>query len=47
MEFLIIDGQQRIATISLLLLAIHNLLGKGEIESQAELLKEQGKKDKT
>lgn len=41
MEFLIIDGQQRIATISLLLLAIHNLLDKGEIESKAELLKEQ------
>jgi len=41
MEFLIIDGQQRIATISLLLLAIHNLLEKGEVVSKAELLKEQ------
>jgi uncharacterized protein with ParB-like and HNH nuclease domain len=41
MEFLIIDGQQRIATISLLLLAIHNLIEKGEIEFKAELLKEQ------
>ena len=40
-EFLIIDGQQRIATISLLLLALHNLLEKKEIESEIELLSEQ------
>lgn len=32
-EYLIIDGQQRITTLSLLLLAMHNLLDKGEIEA--------------
>jgi len=41
MELLIIDGQQRIATISLLLLAIHNLLEKGEVISESESLKEE------
>ena len=30
-EFLIIDGQQRITTISLLLLAIHNILKEGKL----------------
>ena len=40
-DFLIIDGQQRIATISLLLLAIHNLLENGEIVSEKESLKEE------
>lgn len=28
-EYLIIDGQQRLTTVSLLLLAMHNLIGKG------------------
>jgi uncharacterized protein with ParB-like and HNH nuclease domain len=41
MELLIIDGQQRIATISLLLLAIHNLLEKEEVISESESLKEE------
>jgi uncharacterized protein with ParB-like and HNH nuclease domain len=40
-DFLIIDGQQRIATISLLLLAIYNLLKNGEIVSEKESLKEE------
>ena len=40
-DLLIIDGQQRIATISLLLLAIHNLLENGEIVSEKESLKEE------
>jgi len=40
-ELLIIDGQQRIATISLLLLAIHNLLEKGEVVSESKSLKEE------
>ncbi|MEN6293991.1 MAG: DUF262 domain-containing protein, partial [Methanobacterium sp.] len=42
-EYLIIDGQQRITTLSVLLLAIHNLLDKGEIE--ANFKKEQIKED--
>ncbi len=33
-EFLIIDGQQRITTISLLLLAIHNILKEGKLVSE-------------
>lgn len=33
-EFLIIDGQQRIATISLLLLALHNLLEKKRLNQK-------------
>ncbi|ODS35208.1 MAG: hypothetical protein A7316_10720 [Candidatus Altiarchaeales archaeon WOR_SM1_86-2] len=33
-EYLIIDGQQRITTLSLLLLAIYNLLNKNEIQTQ-------------
>ena len=32
-EFLIIDGQQRVTTISLLLLAIHNILKEGKLAS--------------
>ncbi|WP_297217851.1 DUF262 domain-containing protein [uncultured Desulfovibrio sp.] len=32
-QFLIIDGQQRLTTVSLLLLAIHNLLHSGELVS--------------
>ena len=41
MEFLIIDGQQRIATISLLLLALHNLIIRNEIEAKSNSLSEQ------
>jgi uncharacterized protein with ParB-like and HNH nuclease domain len=41
-EYLIIDGQQRITTLSVLLLAIYNLLDKGEIK--ATFNKEQIKK---
>jgi len=41
MEFLIIDGQQRIATISILLLALHNLIVNGEIEVESKSLNEQ------
>lgn len=33
LQYLIIDGQQRITTLSLLLLAIYNLLVKGEIKA--------------
>jgi uncharacterized protein with ParB-like and HNH nuclease domain len=40
MEFLIIDGQQRIATISILLLALHNLIVNGEVEVESKLLSE-------
>lgn len=32
-EYLIIDGQQRITTVSLMLLAIYNILDKGRLES--------------
>lgn len=40
-ELLIIDGQQRIATLSILLLALHNLLENNEIQSRSESLSEQ------
>ena len=40
-EFQIIDGQQRLTTVSLLLLAMHNLLRQGIIASEAENLPEQ------
>lgn len=33
-EYQIIDGQQRLTTVSLILLAIHNLLAEGMIESE-------------
>lgn len=39
-EYLIIDGQQRLTTISLLLLAMHNLIEKGVISSADPLLSE-------
>lgn len=39
-EFLVIDGQQRLTTVSLLLLAMYNLLDKGIITSQAPYLKD-------
>lgn len=37
-EFLIIDGQQRVTTISLLLLAIHNLLKEGKLVAEDKKL---------
>ena len=40
-EFLIIDGQQRLTTVSLLLLAMHNLLRQGKIASKAGNLPDQ------
>lgn len=36
-EYLIIDGQQRLTTVSLLLLAIHNLMKENEIEIIPEI----------
>ncbi len=40
-EFLIIDGQQRITTVSLLFLAMYNLLNNGVIASSESSLKQQ------
>lgn len=40
-EYVIIDGQQRITTLSLILLAIHNLLEAGKIQSSNPTLKDQ------
>ena len=40
-EYVIIDGQQRITTLSLFLLAIHNLLDSNEITSTTPSLKDQ------
>ena len=37
-EFLIIDGQQRVTTVSLLLLAIHNILKAGQLVAQDKWL---------
>ena len=37
-EFLIIDGQQRVTTVSLLLLAIHNILKEGKLTAQDKTL---------
>ena len=39
-EFLVIDGQQRLTTVSLLFLAMYNLLEKGVITSQTANLKQ-------
>ncbi len=39
-EFQIIDGQQRLTTTTLLLLAMYNLLNEGKIEPEDETLKE-------
>ena len=39
-EFLVIDGQQRLTTISLLMLAMYNLLEKGLITAQTANLKQ-------
>lgn len=38
-EFLIIDGQQRLTTVSLLLLAMYNILEKGLLNTDDETLK--------
>lgn len=40
-EFLVIDGQQRLTTVSLLLLAMHNLIAKGVIAPQDCFLEKQ------
>ena len=37
-EFLVIDGQQRLTTVSLLLLAMYNLIQKGVIVPQDDML---------
>ncbi|MCR5034490.1 MAG: DUF4268 domain-containing protein [Clostridia bacterium] len=37
-EYLIIDGQQRVTTVSLLLLAMHNLLKEGKLEAEDKKL---------
>ncbi len=37
-EFLIIDGQQRVTTVSLLLLAIHNILKEGKLVAEDKWL---------
>jgi uncharacterized protein with ParB-like and HNH nuclease domain len=37
-EYLIIDGQQRLTTLSLMLLALHNLLKEGKLVSQNKYL---------
>ncbi len=44
-EFNIIDGQQRITTVSLLLLAMYNLLNQGVIDSQDHNLKQRINED--
>lgn len=40
-EFLVIDGQQRLTTVSLLLLAMYNLIAKGVIAPQECFLEKQ------
>lgn len=40
-EFLVIDGQQRLTTVSLLLLAIYNLISKGILKSNDTFLDKQ------
>ena len=37
-EYLVIDGQQRLTTVSLLLLAIYNLIRSGTIEPESKIL---------
>lgn len=37
-EYLVIDGQQRLTTVSLLLLAMHNLLEQGKVVSQTSYM---------
>ncbi|MBE5802991.1 MAG: DUF4268 domain-containing protein [Clostridiales bacterium] len=40
-EYLVIDGQQRLTTVSLLLLAMYNLLQQGKVASQTSYLAQQ------
>ena len=40
-EYLVIDGQQRLTTVSLLLLAMYNLLQQGKVVSQTSYLAQQ------
>lgn len=40
-EFLVIDGQQRLTTVSLLLLAMYNLISKGLVEAEEKTLANQ------
>lgn len=40
-EYVVIDGQQRITTITLMLLAIHNMLDSDEVETNNPSLKDQ------
>lgn len=40
-EFLVIDGQQRLTTVSLLFLAMYNLMKNGIVESEDESLQKQ------
>lgn len=40
-EFLVIDGQQRLTTVSLLLLAMYNLMDKGILTADTQSLKQQ------
>ncbi|NLA43815.1 DUF262 domain-containing protein, partial [Candidatus Saccharibacteria bacterium] len=41
MDFLVIDGQQRLTTVSLLFLAMYNLLRKGVVTPQDESIAQQ------
>lgn len=40
-EYSIIDGQQRVTTVSLLLLAMHNLINEGRVKSQRDNIAEE------
>jgi len=44
-EYLIIDGQQRLTTVSLMLLALHNLLMEGKIKTEKKSLTEKIKNE--
>ena len=44
-EYLIIDGQQRLTTVSLMLLALHNLMVEGKIEVERKALSEKIKNE--
>lgn len=41
MEFMVIDGQQRLTTVSLLLLAMYHLLERGIVTSQSDSMAEE------